>query len=70
LKVNGSRVWSAGWNSNPWTIGVAFSDPAGPAYSISIPVPSSRFAAKRSLLEKLLRKSQSELLAALRKSVM
>jgi DNA-binding IclR family transcriptional regulator len=47
-------------------VGTAFLDPAGRGYSISIPVPSNRFAAKRALLEKLLTKATAELLAALR----
>jgi DNA-binding IclR family transcriptional regulator len=46
-------------------VGTAFLDPAGRAYSISIPVPSSRFKPKRLLLAKLLTRTKSDLLAAL-----
>jgi len=45
-------------------VGAAFLDPAGHAYSISIPVPSSRFGAKRGKLGKLLTKTVGELQAA------
>jgi DNA-binding IclR family transcriptional regulator len=46
-------------------VGTAFLDPAGRAYSISIPVPSSRFAAKRPQLARLLKRTKTDLLAAL-----
>jgi DNA-binding IclR family transcriptional regulator len=46
-------------------VGSAFLDPAGRAYSISIPVPSSRFGPKRAQLAKLLMRTQHDLLAAL-----
>jgi IclR family acetate operon transcriptional repressor len=46
-------------------VGVAFRDPAGRAYSISIPVPTSRFADQRLKLCKLLKKTTGDLLAAL-----
>jgi DNA-binding IclR family transcriptional regulator len=46
-------------------VGTAFSDSAGRAYSISIPVPSSRFERKRLQISKLLTKTRSELLVAL-----
>ena len=46
-------------------VGVAFLDPAGRAYSISIPVPASRFAERRQQLCKLLKKTSGELLTAL-----
>jgi DNA-binding IclR family transcriptional regulator len=46
-------------------VGTAFLDRAGRAYSISIPVPSSRFKPKRPQLAKLLKRAKSELLTAL-----
>jgi DNA-binding IclR family transcriptional regulator len=46
-------------------VGTAFLDAAGRAYSISIPVPSSRFGAKRLQLAKLLKKTKADLLATL-----
>jgi DNA-binding IclR family transcriptional regulator len=46
-------------------VGVAFLDPAGRAYSISIPVPTSRFADRRQHLGRLLKKTTGELLVAL-----
>jgi len=46
-------------------VGAAFLDRSGRAYSISIPVPSSRFPAKRQLLARLLKKTKSDVLAAL-----
>ena len=46
-------------------VGVAFVDPAGRAYSISIPVPTSRFADRRQHLCKLLKKTTGDLLSAL-----
>jgi IclR family transcriptional regulator, acetate operon repressor len=46
-------------------MGVAFLDPAGRAYSISIPVPAGRFADRRQQLCKLLKKTTAEVLAAL-----
>ncbi len=46
-------------------VGTAFLDPAGRAYSISIPVPSSRFGAKRPQLAKLLKKTKGDVLEAL-----
>jgi IclR family transcriptional regulator, acetate operon repressor len=46
-------------------VGTAFLDPAGRAYSISIPVPSGRFAAQRQRLAQRLKTSKSALLAAL-----
>ena len=44
---------------------MAFRDPAGLIYSISLPVPSHRFAAKRDMLVKALRKTMKTVEAAL-----
>jgi len=46
-------------------VGVAFLDPAGRAYSLSIPVPTGRFADRRLQLCKLLKKTTGDLLTAL-----
>jgi DNA-binding IclR family transcriptional regulator len=46
-------------------VGVAFMDPAGRAYSISIPVPTGRFADRRQQLCKLLKRTAADLLTAL-----
>jgi DNA-binding IclR family transcriptional regulator len=46
-------------------VGVAFLDPVGRAYSLSIPVPTSRFADRRPQLCKLLKKTTGDLLTAL-----
>lgn len=46
-------------------VGTAFRDSLGREYSLSCPVPSSRFAAKRELLVKLLKKTKGDLLVAL-----
>ncbi len=46
-------------------VGTAFLDAAGRPYSISIPVPSSRFAAKRLQLARLLKKTKTDVLATL-----
>jgi IclR family acetate operon transcriptional repressor len=46
-------------------VGAAFLDPAGRAYSLSIPVPTSRFADRRQQLCKLLKKTTADLLSAL-----
>jgi DNA-binding IclR family transcriptional regulator len=46
-------------------VGAAFRDPLGREYSLSIPVPTSRFAGKRQQLCKLLKKSLGDLLQQL-----
>ena len=43
-------------------VGTAFLDPIGREYSLSIPVPATRFPAKRQLLGKLLKKTRADLL--------
>jgi DNA-binding IclR family transcriptional regulator len=43
-------------------VGAAFRDAIGREYSLSIPVPTGRFAGKRQQLSKLLKKSLGELL--------
>jgi len=43
-------------------VGTAFFDSIGREYSLSIPVPATRFEAKRPLLAKLLKKAKAELL--------
>ena len=47
-------------------VGAAFRDPAGSAYSLSVPVPTARFAAKRRELARLLEKTVGELSARVR----
>ena len=49
-------------------VGAAFLDPAGRAYSLSIPVPTSRFADRRQQLCKLLKKTTADLLSPLRRT--
>jgi len=46
-------------------VGIAFRDPGGMIYSISLPVPSHRFGAKKDALTAALRKTLSEVEAAL-----
>jgi DNA-binding IclR family transcriptional regulator len=46
-------------------VGTAFLDPMGRPYSISIPVPSARFGAKRPQLAKWLNEAKNDLLLAL-----
>ena len=46
-------------------VGTAFFDSIGREYSLSIPVPATRFPAKRQLLGKLLKKAKADLLEQL-----
>jgi DNA-binding IclR family transcriptional regulator len=46
-------------------VGAAFVDPIGREYSLSIPVPASRFEGKRALLVRQLKKTKAELVAQL-----
>jgi len=43
-------------------VGTAFFDSIGREYSLSIPVPATRFEAKKQLLSKLLKKAKADLL--------
>jgi DNA-binding IclR family transcriptional regulator len=43
-------------------VGIACLDSIGREYSLSIPVPASRWASKRQLLSKLLKKTKADLL--------
>ena len=47
-------------------VGTAFIDPIGREYSLSIPVPATRFPAKRQLLGRLLKKTRDDLLEQMR----
>lgn len=46
-------------------VGAAFRDPSGREYSLSIPVPSARFDAKKAHLSKLLKKTMTDLMRQL-----
>jgi DNA-binding IclR family transcriptional regulator len=44
--------------------GTAFIDPLGRDFAISVPVPTTRFAAKRAAMERLLRQAQDQAISA------
>jgi DNA-binding IclR family transcriptional regulator len=48
-------------------VGTAFLDPFGREYSLSIPVPTGRFADKKQQLSRLLKKTKAELLSQLQR---